>query len=146
MENCTIRTTAILMLNVLHPILEWDLSHCCCLIVFSVEFLEKGGARHFNPLYWEKHIMIQSPATVTLLLLPVVVLFAQDLYNVEGTQIFKHMWRSASVFPEGFFCIQGAAQKAVEQQLHGTGQRLAQPTVPTESVSPGLPADLKKTI
>lgn len=46
--------------------------------------------RHFNPQYQEKHLMIQSPVSVTLLMPPVIVLFAQDLYNVEGIQIFKH--------------------------------------------------------
>lgn len=58
--------------------------------MYSVEFFEKGGVRHFNPLYWEKHVMIQSPGSVTLRLPPVIVLFVQDIYKVEGTQIFKH--------------------------------------------------------
>lgn len=68
-----------------------------------------------------------------------IVLLAQDLLNVEGTQIFKHRWGATSAFREG-------AQKAAEQCLCGTGERAAQATVPTGSVSPGLPADLEKTV
>lgn len=42
-----------------------------------------------NPWYWEKHVMIQSSVSVTLLLLPLIVLFAQHLYNIEGTRYSK---------------------------------------------------------
>lgn len=42
-----------------------------------------------NPWYWEKHIMIPSLVSVTLPLLPLIVLFAQHLYNTEGTRYSK---------------------------------------------------------